>query len=106
MRNTQYCIQPPTFPMFMFKHNQSVWNKLVQWSKDEFQARLVYLSEHGYWRELKKMNEEYSPIRILAELHGYRRMCANMTQELYDSFSGRERVFIRRAFELRDLLLK
>ena len=103
---SQYVIPPPQIPMFMFKHYGRAWRQLIQWSKDEFQARLVYLSEHGYWKELKKMNEEYSPIRILAELHGYRRMCANMTQKVYDDISGRERVFIRRAYELRDMLLK
>lgn len=106
MKNRQYVIPPPTMPMFLFHHYGYAWVKIVQWSKDEFQARLRYLAEHGYWRELKSMNENYSPARILAELHGYRGLCAKMTDKVWNQLNVRDRRDIRRAFELRDMLLR
>lgn len=102
--SSQYVIPPPDVPEFMYKSYSSTWIDLIQWANREYRARLHYLAKNGYVREFKVMNEEYSPIRILAELSGYRRFCSKMTQGVWDKFSGRERVFIRRAYELRDIL--
>jgi hypothetical protein len=67
---------------------------------------LKYCATHGYWKTLKYLNEEYSPVRLLAEIHGFRRMCANIDQNTWNKLTGRQRVFIRRAFELRELLFR
>ena len=107
MRNRQYINPPPIFPDYIIKHYpHRVMRELMEWSKKEFHDRLIYLSEHGYWKELRRMNENWSPIRILAEMKGFRKMCAYINNEKYNQFTGRERVFIRRAYELRDLLLR
>lgn len=102
----EYVIQPPDIPEFIYKRNVQAWRNLIDWSRKEFQARLIHLSEHGYWRELKRMNQNYSPYRILAEMSGYRKLCSLITQEMWEGLSGRERVHIRRAFELRDILFR
>lgn len=102
--SSQYVIPPPDVPEFMYKTYDSAWIDLIKWANREYRARLHYLAKNGYVREWKVMNEEYSPIRILAELSGYRRFCSKMTQSVWDKFTGRERVFIRRAYELRDIL--
>jgi hypothetical protein len=79
--------------------------ELIAWAKNEHRARLRWCAERGYFRELKRLNEDYSPIRVLAEIEEYRQICANISQKGWDSLTGRERVFIRRAFEMRNLLL-
>lgn len=102
--SNHYVIPPPNVPEFMYRTYDSTWIDLIKWANREYRARLHYLAKNGYVREWKKMNEEYSPIRILAELTGYRRLCAKMNDGVWNRFSMRERVFIRRAFELRDYL--
>lgn len=104
--NSQYVIPPPDIPEFFYGNYKSVWIDLIQWANREYKARLHYLAKNGYMREFKNMNENWSPIRILAELRGYRKFCALMKKSVWDSFSMRERVFIRRSYELRDLLLR
>lgn len=104
--STQYIIQPPDVPEFLYKRNYQAWKQLIDWAKAEFQARLIYLSENGYWKELRNLNQNYSPMRILAEMSGYRKLCSLLSGELWNELTGRERVFIRRSFELRDILFR
>jgi hypothetical protein len=101
-----YITPPPDIPYFMFKRYASSFERMIKWAEKEFQDRLRYCAEHGYWRTLKYLNEEYSPVRLLAEIHGFRRMCANIDQNTWNKLTGRQRVFIRRAFELRELLFR
>lgn len=104
---TQYIVPPPSLPTFMYKHYAlSSLQSLIEWAKSEHQARLVYCAENGYWREFKRLNEDYSPIRVLAEVKGFRKICAALTQDGYNQLSGRERVFIRRAYEMREILIR
>ena len=104
--STQYVINPPSVPEFLYKSYSNVWLDLIEWAKQERKARLKYLSEHGYYKEYKRFLENDSPIKILAELTGYRKLCFFLTQNegLWNRFTGRQRVFIRRAYELRDIL--
>ncbi len=102
--NSQYVIPPPNIPEFMYKSYTNVWLDLIEWAKQERKARLIYLSKNGYYKEYKKFLENDSPIKILAELSGYRRFCALLNQGVWDTFTGRQRVFLRRALELRDFL--
>lgn len=106
MRNAgNYVNQPPTdIPFYLFKHRVGTWRKVIQWANEEFQLELRYCAERGYWRSLKWLNENSSAYRMLAELDVFRKMCANITQEVWDQFTPRERRFIRRAFELNQFL--
>lgn len=102
--SASYVIQPPDFPDFTFKRSILPYRELVEWSKKEFQARLIYCAEHGYWKALKYYNEEYSPIRILAELHGFRRYCAYLSKNPYWGSCGSSlQKFIVAAYEFREL---
>lgn len=102
----QYVIDPPALPLFLYKRNETAWIRLIDWAKREFHARLVYCAENGYMREFKWLNENSSAMSILAELSGFRRMCAVMETCVWNEFTMRERSFIRRSFELRDLLMQ
>jgi len=105
----QYITNPPNLPAFLYKHRpEYTLPKLIAWAKQEFDDRLRYCAENGYWYELKRLNDEYSPMRVLAEMSGFRRICANVVnnQAGWNKLSGRDRVFIRRSYELRDLLMR
>lgn len=103
MRNA-YIIQPPSVPMFLYKNHPSNLRNLIEWAKKEHNARLRYCAEHGYFRELKRLNEDYSYLRVLAEIKGFRKICATISQNAWNELSGRDRVSIRRAYEFRELL--
>lgn len=100
-----FIIPPPNYPMFMYKFFTSrLVKELIQWAKDEHLARLRYCAEHGYMRELKRLNEDYSPMRVLSELGNFGQICVSLSKKGWNDLTGRERVFIRRSFELKRLL--
>lgn len=101
-----YITQPPNIPYFLYKHHSTAITQMIAWAEKEFQDRLIYCAEHGYWRTLKYLNEEYSPIRILAEAHGFRKICSMINQTAWNKLTGRQRVFVRKAFELREILFR
>jgi hypothetical protein len=101
-----YLTPPPNIPYFMFKRYSNAYEKMIAWAEKEFQDRLIYCADHGYWKTLKYLNEEYSPLRILAEVHGFRHMCSMLNQAVWNKLSGRHRVFIRKSYELRDILFR
>ena len=103
---TQYYIQPPNIPDFIYKSKKMAWYYLMEWSYKEYQARLNQNARRGYILEHLETTREYSPIRILAEMRGFRRLCANMPQSLWDTFTARERQYIRHCYEMRDYLLR
>jgi hypothetical protein len=104
MSNSSYLIPPPNVPIFLYKFHSNSLRKLIEWAKAEHRARLIWCAENGYYKELKRLNEDYSPMRVLAELTEYHKICATITKTIWNSLSGRERVFLRRAYEVRDLL--
>lgn len=105
MNRIQYIQSPPDIPFFLTSRAGNL-QALIQWAKDEHQRWIMRCTEDGYYRYLKVLNEEYSPIRFLAEMPQFRRICANITQHEWNKLSGRERVFLRRAYELRDILFR
>lgn len=101
----QYIQAPPSVPEFLSGRVANL-RKLIQWSKDEHQRWIIRCTKEGYYRYLKVLNEEYSPIRFLAEMPGFRNVCAHISQNDWDMLSSRERKYIRAAFELRDQLFR
>lgn len=102
----QYYIQPPDLPEFIYATNQTAWVRLIVWSYNEYKRRLTELPKSGAYKELRRQADEYSPVRILAEMKGFRRLCARMSADLWNSFDARTRRYIRKAFDLRELLFK
>lgn len=104
---SEYVIRPPEFPEFLFKSHIQPFEELIEWAKKEYQARLIYCAERGYWRSLKYLNEEYSPYRILAELHGFRKYCSYLNYNpRWASARKYTQRFIGKAYQLRDMLFK
>lgn len=104
MRDTNFILQPPSVPMFLYKSHAGTWREHIKWARKEFQARIRYLAEHGEWKLLKWMNENSSPIRVLAELPDYPKMCAKLDDGAWNRLSREEREFITGAYELRAML--
>ncbi len=104
--NTQYVVAPPSIPEFLYKSNFTAWIALISWANKEYKARLRYCAKRGYFKQWVWLHKNSSPIRILAEMPQYRKFCALLVgnEGLWDMFNARERSFIRKAFELRDLL--
>lgn len=103
--SSQYFTQPPDVPLFLCGRASNLRN-LIEWATKEYQTAIVITTKRGMFKTLKHLSEEYSPIRILAEMKNFRRICANIKRDDWNELSGRERVFIRRAFEMRDALLR
>ena len=103
---SQYYIQPPNIPEFLYKISNLAWYKLMEWSYREYQERIRRNAMNGNYKEITVQSREYSPIRILAELHGFRRMCSIMTSETWKKFDGREKDYLIRCFEMRELLFR
>lgn len=102
----EYFIKPPSIPEFLFKRNRQAWYELMGWAYREYKYRLDHNAKKGYPREFVVQHREYSPIRILAEMRGFRKLCSIMTSELWDSFSRREQDFLIRCFDMRDKLFR
>ena len=103
---SSYINQPPDFPEFMFKVYANPIIAMIEWAKKEHRDRMVYCSRHGYYRELKMLNEEYSPIRILAEVHKFRKYCSMLTDSVWRKLTKSQRDFIIESYELREMLFK
>lgn len=106
MNGSQYIISPPDLPTFLYKSNASALKGLISWATKEHRKRLAYCARRGYFREWKRLHEDYSPVRVLAEMEGFHKICSLITEDVWNELSARERVFIRRAYELRGMLLK
>lgn len=104
--NSQYVIPPPDIPEFLYKSNFMAWITLISWANKEYKARLRYCAKNGYYRQWTWLHKNSSPIRILAEMPKYRKFCALLNEGIWDMFSARERSFLRKSYELRDLLLR
>lgn len=103
--SVQYFVQPPSVPEYMYKRYATSLEDLVDWAKQEHRRWLQKSAERGYWKTVKHLNEEYSPIRILAEMKGFRRVCALITDDVWRKLNRHDRDFIIAAYELRDMLL-
>lgn len=105
--SARYFTLPPTnVPEFFFRHYVWTWRNLIAWSVKEYDDALILFSKRGAMKTVKYLSKEYSAMRVLAEMPGFRRMIANITQDVWDKFDMRERVFIRRAWEIYELLRK
>jgi hypothetical protein len=104
MNGSQYITPPPDLPPFVYKRSATSLKGLISWATKEHRERLKYCAKRGYFREWTRLHNDYSPMRVLAEMDGLRKVLSMITQEVWDQLTMRERVFIRRAFELRGLL--
>jgi len=106
--NAQYFIPPPSVPDFLYKWSLEAWHDLLAWSWNEYRARLKQNARRGHYKELAVQASEFSPERVLAELKGFRRMCALLAQNenLWNQLTRAQRRYIVNCYNLRDLLLR
>lgn len=104
----RYYYQPPTtpdkLPPFMrskYYDVSSSIKRLIQWSKMEYNKMVVEATRHRLSiRAVRYLHEEYSAMRVLAEMEGFRDLLALVNEENYNQLDGRDRVFLRRAYEM------
>ncbi len=106
--HSQYYIQPPNIPEFLYRFSFEAWKNLMVWSWREYQERLKQYSRRGYYRELAIQASEFSPERILAEMPGFRKLCALLekNESLWRKFTRQQKDYIIRCYNLRGLLLR
>ena len=106
--NSQYYIQPPNVPKYIYGFSNKAWENLMVWSYQEYRARLKELPKRGYLKELKFQSKEVSPYRVLAEMPGFRGLCAVLVKKpwMWNRLPKEQRDFIRKSFELRGHLIK
>lgn len=102
----QYVIPPPDVPLFLYKTSTQALRELIYWAKMEHTRELRISAQRGYMKTVKYLTEEYSPIRILAEVSGFRKICASIIADsrAWNGLTARERRFFRDAYSMRDML--
>lgn len=100
----RYYTQPPTqgnIPAFLKKaYAVKHVRDLIKWSWNEYETALQYLTERASSKTIRFFINEYSAMRVLAESEAFREMLGYLTKENWDKLNGRERVFVRRSYEL------
>jgi hypothetical protein len=101
----QYVIPPPSFPPYLCKMSLAPFIELARWAYREHKARLKYYAENGFFKEYVVQNEQYSPIRMLAELPGFRRYCSHLgSNRQWPTADPRFQDFIIKSYNLRELV--
>ncbi len=108
----RYYINPPVMPnqlpAFIARSYvmdvPSKVSELIKWSKAEYTKAVVEATRHKALKFVTFLHKEYSAIRILAESEGFMDLINLLNEENYNQLSGRERVFIRRAYEMHKAL--
>lgn len=79
---------------------------LIAWAKKEYYDGLRLYAKRREFATVRLLATNYSPMRILAEMQGFRHIVALLVKDaaIYNSLSGRDRVFIRRAYEMYEKL--
>lgn len=100
----RYYTNPPTqgnIPAFLKKAYLG-WHmkKLIRWANREYSTGLNYLTKHASIKTVQFFMEEVSAMRVLAESEPFREMLEFLNETNYNQLEPRERVFIRRAYEL------
>lgn len=73
---------------------------LIQWANLEYTAGMNYLNRHASMRTIMYFQHEVSAMRVLAESEEFVEALKYLNEQNYNQLSAREKVFIRRAYEL------
>jgi hypothetical protein len=73
---------------------------LIQWAKQEYTVGMNYLNKHASPRTIMYFQHNVSAMRVLAENEAFREVVELLNEQNYNQLSHRERVFIRRTYEL------
>ncbi len=104
MNRTEFIPAPKPMPMPLFIYKRYYLDRhlqdLIQWSIKEYNRRVRYLNKNSSPQMIRFYLEEYSAYRVLAENKMFWDILKMITSENYNKLDARERVFVRRAYEL------
>lgn len=92
----------PNVPEYVMKHYcpADYLRTMIQWSIQEFRKGRTNLARTAHPNTFRMFIEEYSPMRVLAESERFQELLSFINERNYNELTGRERVFLRRAYEL------
>ena len=100
----RYYNPPPTqgnIPAFLKKAYMAQHVRdLIRWAVGEYERGLQHLSRHASPKTIQFFINEYSAMRVLAECESFQEAIEHINEKNYNSLTGRERVFVRRSYEL------
>lgn len=104
MRRTDFIPAPKPLPMPLYVYKRYYLHfhlqNLIQWSIKEYNRRVRYLNQNSSPQMIRFYLEEYSAMRVLAENKMFWDIIKMLTNDNYNKLSARERVFVRRAYEM------
>lgn len=105
-----YFIAPPPvtkLPKFLYKYYpQQIFGSLMKWADNEYNRALDYAIKHNDYRMAKALYQEWSGMRILSEMDGFRYICAQLDEDSHRKLDRKTRKFIRKSYEMYELLRK
>lgn len=108
MSTALYLTPPPDTPIFMYKvYTVSSIRSLIEWSKKEYNDVLNIYAKRGDFRSFKWVNENCSPMLVLAKMKNFRTILAQLNSEaVWKKLSREDKRFIIAAYELYELSTK
>jgi len=106
-QSARYYTAPPDLPAYMYKdYTVSSVSQLIAWSKKEYNDALRKYASRGEFATVKMLSDNYSPMRLLAEMNGFRKIVSILVRDsrIFNRLSWRDRIFIRRAYEIYEKL--
>jgi hypothetical protein len=89
----------PTFVHYRYNTAQHL-RDLIQWSIKEYDKALRTLHQRASGRTINFFQREYSPMRVLAECEEFQKMLPYIDKDNYNQLTARERIFVRRSYEV------
>lgn len=102
--NKKYYTPPPMLgdiPPFLKKaYLAEYMRQLIQWSKLEYTAGMNYLNKHASIKTIVYFQKNVSAMRVLAESGLFKEVVEYLNENNFNQLTARERIFIRRTYEL------
>lgn len=102
-----YYINPPkpTYLTYLSpKMASRFYVKLAEWADQEYSTALRSAISRGRYNITRCLSDEWSGMRVLSNLEGFRMMCAKIDEETWNLLDRKTRKFITKAFEMYELL--
>lgn len=104
----RYFNPPPAtdLPAFMYKghYGVSFYESLVEWADKEYLTAIDIAVKKDKLTQARILYNEWSGMRVLSELDHFRWLIAKIDEDTWNRMSRRTRRFIRKAYELYELL--
>ena len=78
--------------------------KLAEWADLEYATALRGAISRGKMGTIRCLSDEWSGMRVLSQLEGFRMMCAKIDEETWNLLDRKTRKFITKSYEIYELL--